>query len=461
MATQEKARLMRGSDTLRADFAFLAFFGLYTAASLLLLLIGLGPALAKGMPAVQEAFEGWAQGRGPAASVWMGMAQASQFSESLGRVILDYLFSLLNVGFGIFIVWRRPRDWTARLLGVALVGTGNVFNFQAHGALLTTWSYLTGLHLGFHAVSGATYIHALLIFPNGKLAPRWSAWGVAVSYLLMVLAIALIAIPVAMGELPVERDHHETYDFIKSLEVGFFVLFFGVLIPIIGATSLVYRYRAVYTASERQQTKYVVWGIGVSFTAAVVILIATTGLYVFQESGFEQVLHRLEDSVFANFPLLFAIVPLALVMAIIRHRLYDIDVVINRTLVYAVLTATLVGTYFGIVVGLQAAFGAVTDQGSAVAVAMSTLAIAALFQPLRRRIQDFIDRRFYRRKYDAALTLAGFGDRIRDEVDLEKLREELVGLVHETMQPAHASLWLATPAVRGDAAGEQGATHEP
>ena len=207
-------------------------------------------------------------------------------------------------------------------------------------------------------------------------------------------------------------------------------------------TSLVYRYRAVYTATERQQTKYVVWGIGVSFTAAVVILFATTGLYVSRGTGFEELLERLEDSVFANFPLLFAIVPLALVVSILRRRLFDIDVLINRTLVYAVLTATLVGTYFGIVVALQAAIRAATDQGSAVAVVVSTLAIAALVQPLRRRIQDFIDRRFFRRKYDAALTLAAFSDRIRDEVDLEKLREELVGLVQETMEPAHISLWL-------------------
>ena len=149
-----------------------------------------------------------------------------------------------------------------------------------------------------------------------------------------------------------------------------------------------------------------------------------------------------------NFPFLFATVSIAVVVSILRYRLWAIDLLINRTLVYGALTATLVGTYLGTVIGLQAAFRAVTDQGSAVAVVMSTLAIAALFQPLRRGIQTFIDRRFYRRKYDAALTVAAFGDRIRDEVDLEKLREELVGVVHETMQPTHASLWLRPTGTR-------------
>ena len=440
----EATALPQGADvkTRRSAPIFLALFAVYTVVAIVMLLIGLVPALAKAVPAIQETLEGWAQGSDAVASFWLGMAQASQYSESLGRVTLDYLFSVLNVGFGIFIVWRRPWDWTARILGLALVGTGNVFNFQAHTSLLTLWAPLSGLHLGYHAVSGATYVHALLIFPNGKLAPRWSVWGIALTYLLMVLAIAFAAVPAGAGEPLDVGEASELYGSIFSLEAIFFVLFFGVLIPIIGVTSLVYRYRAVYTATERQQTKYVVWGIGVSFTAAVVILFATTGLYVSQGTGFEELLERLEDSVFANFPLLFAIVPLALVISVLRRRLFDIDVLINRTLVYAVLTATLVGTYFGIVVALQAAIRAATDQGSAVAVVVSTLAIAALVQPLRRRIQDFIDRRFFRRKYDAALTLAAFSDRIRDEVDLEKLREELVGLVQETMEPAHISLWL-------------------
>jgi len=135
-------------------------------------------------------------------------------------------------------------------------------------------------------------------------------------------------------------------------------------------------------------------------------------------------------------------IPISIGIAILRYRLYDIDILINRTLVYGSLTATLVALYFGGIVVLQRIFVALTGEKSTLAVVASTLLIAALFNPLRRHFQSFIDRSFYRRKYDAAKTLEGFSMKLRDETDLNALSDDLVGVVRETMQPAHVSLWL-------------------
>jgi hypothetical protein len=146
----------------------------------------------------------------------------------------------------------------------------------------------------------------------------------------------------------------------------------------------------------------------------------------------------LEDAV----TLSFAGVPVAVGFAVLKYRLYDIDVLINRALVYGSLTAILVASYFGGIVVLQRLFVVLTGEESTLAIVASTLAIAALFNPLRGQIQSFIDRRFYRRKYDARKTLESFSARLRDETDLEALNDYLVGVVAQTMQPTHVSMWL-------------------
>ena len=141
-------------------------------------------------------------------------------------------------------------------------------------------------------------------------------------------------------------------------------------------------------------------------------------------------------------PIAFLLIPLSIGFSILRYRLYDIDVLINRTLVYGSLTALLALLYFGLIFALQSLFQGMFHQNNALAIVVSTLVIAALFQPLRHRIQAIIDRRFYRRKYDAAKTVAAFSATLRNEVDLNQLREHLLTVVQETMQPSHVSLWL-------------------
>jgi hypothetical protein len=192
------------------------------------------------------------------------------------------------------------------------------------------------------------------------------------------------------------------------------------------AVSLIVRLRRAGSV-ERQQIKWLAYG-----GAVVVGTIGVGGLITLW-----------------SVPVSIVIMSLALLglpiftgIAIVRYRLYDIDLLINRTLVYGVLTTTLVALYLGGVVVLQRIFVALTGEQSTLAVVASTLVIAALFNPLRRRIQSFIDRRFYRRKYDARKTLEAFSIKLRDETDLEALNENLVGVVAETMQPAYASVWL-------------------
>jgi hypothetical protein len=263
------------------------------------------------------------------------------------------------------------------------------------------------------------------LFPDGRFVPRWTRFLAAASALLFVPDIFFP-------------------DSALADVAG--VLFFAFVGSLVFAQ--VYRYRRVSTPEQRQQTKWVVFGFAVALVGftTVVLLVnlvpAIRGVGPLGVMVFSTLIYGLP-----------ALIPLSIGVAILRSRLYDIDVVINRALVYGPLTALLVLIYIGSVVGSQYVLRALTGQGSTLAVVASTLAIAALFNPLRRRVQAFIDRRFYRRKYDAAKTLDEFSAKLRDETDLERLRAEMVSVVRETMQPEHVSLWL-----RPDTAPKSGPT---
>jgi hypothetical protein len=213
-------------------------------------------------------------------------------------------------------------------------------------------------------------------------------------------------------------------------DVGLFVVFFA---SILGALSLVFRYRHA-AGIVRQQIKWFAYAATVWGLAFVVSMIVDDWL------GVGDSLPHMAWVALNNVPLVIMYVAIGL--AVVKHRLYDIDVIINRTLVYGSLTVVLAATYEGVVVLLQHLFRLLTGQESQVAAVVTTLLLAALFEPLRRLLQHSVDRRFYRSQYDARRTLEAFSARLRDETDLEELRGDLVGVVRETMQPAHVSLWL-------------------
>jgi hypothetical protein len=282
------------------------------------------------------------------------------------------------------------------------------------------------------SVTVGVQVFSLLLFPTGRLPSwrwRWVAWLTVAVTLIGMISSAFSSGPLdGLGPIrnPLGMEGFSgVYDVVRS--IMFPLLFLAV------ASSLFARLRRA-VGVERQQLKWLAYAAATLPVGIILIIIP----------GAIDTPPWFEWAGVAFFVAAGAGIPISMGIAILRYRLYDIDVVINRTLVYGSLTAMLALVYFGGVTATQAIFETLTgqEQQSQLAIVASTLVIAALFNPLRRRIQGFIDRRFYRRKYDAAKILEAFSAKLRDETDLDALNDELVGAVRETMQPAHTSLWL-------------------
>ena len=325
---------------------------------------------------------------------------AKRPANPLGWLFLGF-GAVATIGFtASAIAYRELADGPSRAGDVAAAVAGHIW------------------HPGFGLL-----VFAFLLFPNGQLLSprwRWMAGVVAFNYGGLLLS----------G--PFESDFAETEGIAGSrplfdgtvADVGSLVfgvlLTFQLLLLVVAALSLLLRLKRSH-GEVRQQVKWFV------YTVAFVMLFFPVSVMVFGNGGI---------GVF-----LFPLIPVSAAIAVLKYRLYDIDVVINRTLVYGALTATLGAAYLGAVLFLQLLLEPVTER-SGLAIAGSTLLVAALFRPARTRIQQLVDRRFYRHKYDATRTLAGFGARMRDEVGLDALASELRTVVADTMQPAHVSLWL-------------------
>lgn len=343
-------------------------------------------------------------------------------SYALLNVVVDKVFQLVWLAVGALIFWRRSGDRMALLVSVFLVTFGPVAVDTTNADALVSsqpawWLPAQGVQfLGIVFV-----VLFFLLFPVGRFVPRWTLW----------LAVLLIAFNFSMDFFP---GWYSRSPALEMASLGVFVL---------SVLSLVWvqthAYRRFSSPAQRRQTKWVVYGTALAIAGTFPTKLPVELSLVDGDTPLALLVLK------TGFALSFLIIPFSISVAVLRSRLFDIDVLINRTLVYGALTVALVVVYFGGVVGLQRLLTPLTGESNGLATVVSTLAIAALFSPLRRRIQAVVDRRFYRGKYDARKTLEAFSAKLRDETDLNELREDLVGVVSETMQPAHVSMWLRSP----------------
>ncbi len=375
--------------------------------------------------------------------VFLALNWSTHRARDFDAAVPDGFLAVASLAFsmvGALIASRRSEN----AIGWIFCGVGLTFAIGGFASEYTYYALLTepGALLGGDVMAwlaswpqlAAAFLTAtllLLIFPNGRLlSPRWRpALGLA------VVAVTTVAAGLALTPGPFE----EPYEFVTNpfgveaiggsvLDQGGIGWPFVAASVLVSAASMILRFRRS-RGQERQQLKWIA-------SVAAFLALAWTSVTVAYDAS---------DLALAIAGAFFAIgiigIPIAAGIAILRYRLYDIDRIINRTLVYGLLTGTLGGGYFGGVVLLQLLFSPLTG-GSGLAIALTTLLVAALFRPARSRIQDAVDRRFNRRKYDAAKTIEAFSARLRQQTDLDALTEELLAIVRETMEPAHVSLWL-------------------
>jgi hypothetical protein len=351
---------------------------------------------------------------------------------------------------GALIASRRPKNpigWICLATGIFWMLANLTGSYGVYGLLASPGSVPFPAAIGsvgawmWAPAVGLIGTYLILLFPDGRLpSRRWRplAWLSGAVIVLVSLSTALTPgrLP-DLGGVP-NPFGLEEYPWVAEAAQGVTLLL--PLCVLASALSLVLRF-VRSGGEEREQIKWLAFaalvvGLGSSSVVIPSIILSNNA------GGADPLwMNLLEDAE----ALSFAGVPVAVGIAILRYRLYEIDLIINRTLVYGSLTATLVALYFGGIAVLQRLFVVLTGEKSTLAVVASTLVIAALFSPLRRRMQRFVDRRFYRRKYDAAKILASFNARLRDDTNLDALNSELVAVVKETMQPAHVSLWLRSP----------------
>ena len=339
--------------------------------------------------------------------------------------------TLTYLAMGLLVFWRRSDDRMALFCAVMLVTFGGVAATPLDSITggspmpepLRSIAVLRAVVYLLAVVGQVSFVVFFYLVPSGRFVPHWTRWCALLSVAYWLVEVFFPS--VSAGPLG-----------------GLIIVFFS-----IAAIAQIYRYRRISTPVEREQTKWVVFGLVLAVGLMLVPSVSQLLLQPFVATSLYSGPVIIGILISLTWPVALLLIPIFIAVAILRAHLWDIDVIINRALVYGLLTAILAAVYFGVVIGLQAIATALSHQTKPqpVIIVLSTLLIAALFTPLRRRLQATIDRRFYRRKYDAARTLAAFGASLRSHVELTELSEHLVAIVTDTMQPSQVSLWLRQP----------------
>lgn len=420
--------------------AFWVVFCLYVAGGVLVLAQGLLAVAASVWPSVHEALHVEGLGSGLLARVALRAADASHTVPSPAQIVLDYVFSAVHLAMAGILLWLRSRDWCARLLAVALVGAAGVFNLTSQAVLeqlpLTTMETIG--QSTAHVVAGLAYVYALLLFPDSRPVPRWRPASLVPLYLLATLAAIGLSARVGGAARPAAL-----------------LLFFGLVVPAAGAAAQAYRIRRTEDATGQAQARLVFWALLPSVGFGLVFL-ATNGLSPTTTVLAGRHLPEAPVALYRSFQPAFALIPLALFAGLLRYRLWDIERLLSRTIVYAVATTLLGGVYVAFVVAVQQLLGSVAASPlieSRLAVAVTTLLLASIFRPVRDRVQLFVDRRFHRSRYDVQMTVEHFARRLRDEVEVGRIVSELQAVLTRAVEPQHAWLWLCDGASRREELG--------
>lgn len=409
----------------RPDFVVLGLIVIFAGASAGILALGAAAAAAKSTPSFHQSLHELAFGTGLVARVAEGVADASHKVQSLSQLALDYLFSAFNLVLAFFLLRLRCDEKPARLLATGMIGTAALLNLQAVSVYevmpkTSVEILLFSLH---QLVTGTAYIAALILFPDGRLVPRWPRWGQTLLYGPLMLAVAWASFGRA-GSQPGPID---------------LILFFGLVTPAAAVLAQAYRYRQSPTPEQRQQSRLLFFALLPAFLVGLFVL--TQGIRSFLSPGLEgRDLHELPVVVFRVFQPVFSLVPIALFVGLLRYRLWNIDRVISRTLLYGTLVAFVTAVYVAIVAGVGTLLNERADNLLLSIVATAFIAFA--FEPAKERLERFANRVVFGKRATPYEVLSRFSERMVESFASDDLLVRMARVLAEGTAASRVEVWL-------------------